>query len=317
MSTRTMATGSDGGGEVRARRTLPSTARSLRPAARGRSVGRRPRPAAVLGRGARLLVAIVVGLLFLLPIGWMVLTSVSSDADVFQFPPRLWPAWDLSHYVSAWKASPWLMYFGNTVFIAACVIVLVLVTSLLAGFAFAVMRFRGRSALFLVVMSVMMVPQTVLLIPNFLIAQQIGWYDTYLIQIVPWGASVFGIFLIRQFFSTLPTELFEAAEIDGAGPFRMLFSVAAPLAAPSLVLVGLNSFMGTWNSFVWPYIMTKSDSVRPIEVGLQAFYGADGTDWTSLCAAVSFTTLPVIVVFLFLQKYFVNGAYGTQGSVRG
>ncbi|MBW4093999.1 MAG: carbohydrate ABC transporter permease [Acidobacteria bacterium] len=265
----------------------------------------------------RMLTAIVVALVFLIPVFWMLLTSVSADGDIFTFPPKLWPAWDWSNYARAWNASPWMKYFSNTVLIAGCVVALTLATSLLAGFAFAVMRFRGRGLMFLVVMSVMMVPQTVLLIPNFIIAQQLGWYDTYLIQIIPWGASVFGIFLLRQFFVTLPRELFEAAELDGASPLRMLFSVAAPLAAPSLVLVGLNSFMGSWNSFVWPYIMTKSDSVRPIEVGLQAFYGTEGTDWTGLCAAVTFTTLPIIVLFLFLQKYFVTGAYGTQGSVRG
>ncbi|MFC0458360.1 carbohydrate ABC transporter permease [Arthrobacter liuii] len=272
------------------------------------------------GRVGRLLqpgAAIAVGLIFLVPIFWMLITSVASDADVFTFPPRLWPAWDFSNYAKAWGKSPWLTYFGNTVLIAGSVVLLVLITSLLAGFAFALMRFRGKGVLFLLVMSAMMVPQTVLLIPNFIMAQKLGWYDTYLIQIVPWGASVFGIFLLRQFFLTLPKELFEAAEMDGAGPLRMLFSVAAPLAAPSLVLVALNSFMGSWNAFVWPYIMTKSDAVRPIEVGLQAFYGTEGTDWTGLCAAVSFTTLPIIVLFLFLQKYFVTGVYGTQGSVRG
>lgn len=269
------------------------------------------------GRGTRAAAVVVVGALFVLPILWMLLTSVSADQDVFRFPPRLLPAWEWSNYARAWNRSPWLTYFGNTVVIAGAVVLLVLITSLLAGFAFAVMRFRGRNGLFLLVMSVIMVPQTVLLIPNFLIAQHLGLYDTYLIQILPFGASVFGIFLLRQFFVTLPRELFEAAEIDGAGPFRMLFSVAAPLAAPSLVLVGLNAFMGSWNSFVWPYIMTKSDGVRPIEVGLQTFYGSDGTDWTGLCAAVSFTTLPIIVLFLFLQRHFVNGVYGTQGSVRG
>ena len=294
--------------------------------------GRLPRPLRIAGRRTwripgnpngrvgRLLqpgAAVAVGLLFLVPILWMLITSVASDADVFTFPPRLWPAWDFSNYAKAWGKSPWLTYFGNTVLIAGSVVLLVLITSLLAGFAFALMRFRGKVFLFLLVMSAMMVPQTVLLIPNFIIAQKLGWYDTYLIQIVPWGASVFGIFLLRQFFLTLPKELFEAAEMDGAGPLRMLFSVAAPLAAPSLVLGALNSFMGSWNAFVWPYIMTKSDAVRPIEVGLQAFYGTEGTDWTGLCAAVSFTTLPIIALFLFLQKYFVTGVYGTQGSVRG
>ncbi len=295
---------------------------TARPSRSSRSGPRRPgqirgrygvRPGPLL----RPWVAAAVGFLFLVPILWMLITSVASDADVFIFPPRLWPAWDFSNYARAWGKSPWLTYFGNTVLIAGSVVLLVLITSLLAGFAFALMRFRGKGILFLLVMSAMMVPQTVLLIPNFIIAQKLGWYDTYLIQIVPWGASVFGIFLLRQFFLTLPKELFEAAEIDGAGSVRMLFSVAAPLATPSLVLVALNSFMGSWNAFVWPYIMTKSDAVRPIEVGLQAFYGTEGTDWTGLCAAVSFTTLPIIVLFLFLQKYFVTGVYGTQGSVRG
>jgi multiple sugar transport system permease protein len=276
---------------------------------------RRRRPSA--GRVVRALAVVVVAVLFLVPILWMFLTSVSADADVFQFPPKLWPAWQWSNYARAWEASPWARYFGNTVLIAGSVVLLVLITSLMAGFAFAVMRFRGRGPLFLLVMSVLMVPQTVLLIPDFVIAQRLGLYDTYLIQILPWGASVFGIFLLRQFFTTLPRELFEAAEIDGAGPVRMLFSVAAPLAAPSLVLVGLNAFMGSWNAFVWPFIMTKSESVRPIEVGLQTFFSADGTDWTGLCAAVTFTTLPVILLFLFLQRYFVAGVYGTQGSVRG
>ncbi len=201
--------------------------------------------------------------------------------------------------------------------IAACVVALVLATSLLAGFAFAVMRFRGRMIMFWTVMAVMMVPQTVLLIPDFLVAQKLGLYDTYLVQILPWAASVFGIFLLRQFFATLPPELFEAAEMDGAGPATILFRVAAPLARPSLVLVGLNAFMGSWSSFIWPYLMTQSDSIRPIEVGLETFYGANGTDWTGLSAAIVFTTLPIVVLFLFLQRYFVAGSYGMEGAVRG
>jgi len=243
--------------------------------------------------------------------------SFASPDDVYQFPPRFFGTVDPSNYARAWAARPWLRYFGNTVFIAACVVALTLATSLMAGFAFAVMKFRGRTVMFVACMAVMMVPQTVLLIPNFVIAKTLGLYDTYLVQILPWAASVFGIFLMRQFFETLPKELFEAAELDGAGTWNTLFRVAAPLSVPSMVLIALNSFMGSWNSFVWPYLMTRRDEIRPIEVGLQTFYGAEGTDWTGLCAAITFTTLPVIVLFLFLQKYFVHGAYGVEGSVRG
>lgn len=268
-------------------------------------------------RAIRQIVAVIIGLAFITPLLWTLLTSVSRQSDVFQFPPKLWPSWEWSNYARAWTAAPWLRYFGNTVFIAGFVVALVLATSLLAGFAFAVMKFRARGPLFLLVMSVMMVPHTVLLIPNFIIAQRLGLYDTYLIQILPWGASVFGIFLLRQFFTTLPRDLFEAAELEGAGPLRILFQIAAPLAKPSMVLVGLQTFMMSWNSFVWPYLMTKTDKIRPVEVGLQTFYGAEGTDWTALSAAITFTTVPIIVLFLFLQKYFVSGAYGVQGAVRG
>ena len=281
-----------------------------------------PRPARRRRRGpghhpVRTVLALVTAGLTLIPLAWTVITSVSTPEDVYRLPPRLWPSWDFSAYARAWDARPWPRYFANTVFIAGSVVALVLATSLLAGFAFAVMRFRGRTVLFWVVMSVMMVPETVLLVPNFIIAQRLGLYDTYLIQILPWAASVFGIFLLRQFFATLPRELFEAAELDGAGPLRILVSVAAPLARPALALVALNAFLGSWNSFVWPYFMTRRDEIRPIEVGLQAFYNAEGTDWPGLAAAVCFTTIPVIVFFLALQRNFVEGVSGLEGAVRG
>lgn len=260
--------------------------------------------------------ALLVGLLWLVPLLWMFLSSVSIDSDVYKVPPSLWPAWNWGNYVRAWAARPWPRYFANTVLIAISVVVFTLATSLLAGFAFALMRFRGSRVLFYIVMSVMMVPQTVLLIPNFILAHSTGLYDTYWIQILPWAASVFGIFLLRQTLSALPPEIFDAAELDGAGPVSMLVRIAAPLAVPSLILIGLNAFMGSWSSFVWPYLMTQNDAVRPIEVGLQAFYGAEGTDWTGLSAAVTFTTMPIMILFFCLQKYFVQGAFSTQGAVQ-
>ncbi|MFT8396175.1 carbohydrate ABC transporter permease [Propionibacterium sp.] len=260
--------------------------------------------------------ALLVALLWAIPLLWMFLSSVSTDSDVYRVPPTLWPSWHWENYARAWSSAPWLRYFGNTLFIALSVVILTLITSLLAGFAFALMRFRGSKVLFYIVLSVMMVPQTVLLIPNFILAHTTGLYNTYWIQILPWASSVFGIFLLRQTLSSLPQEIFDAAELDGAGAFSMLVRVAAPLTVPSLILIGLNSFMGAWGSFVWPYLMTQSNSVRPIEVGLQAFYGAEGTDWTGLSAAVTFTTVPIMILFFCLQRYFVQGAFSTQGAVQ-
>lgn len=278
---------------------------------------RRRRPRRWAGPVLRAVIAIAVGIVFVAPFCWVLITSVARNGDVYRFPPSLLPHWHFANYARAWDGAPWLRLFGNTLLIAVSTVVLALLTSLLAGFAFGVMRFRGRNVLFTVVLAVMMMPQTVLLIPDYVIAQLIGWLDSYWIQIIPWGASVFGIFLIRQFFAGLPEELFDAAELDGAGRLRMLWSVGMPLVRPALIIVGLQVFMGSWNSFLWPFIMTSSPSVQPIEVGLATFYGTQGTDWTGLSAAVTFTTIPVLVLFLALQRHFITGAYSAAGGVRG
>ena len=281
---------------------------------------RRPQRRRRGGRLTRIVVAVLVGIVFVFPFYWVVVTSLNSTGDMFGSPPPLIPHLYFANYVRAWAAAPWARYLLNTVLIACCTVVLCLVTSLMAGFAFGIMKFRGRGALFALVLSVLMIPQVVLLIPDYQIASDINWIDTYWIQIVPWGASVFGIFLVRQFFLNLPPELFEAAELDGAGRFRILFSVGAPLVRPALIIIALNTFMASWNSFLWPSVMDPTnDAVRPVEVGLYNFlYGsASGNDYTGLCAAVTFTTIPVLVIFLVLQRYFITGAFSAAGGVRG
>lgn len=281
---------------------------------------RRVRARRRAGRTTRVVVAVLVGIAFVFPFYWVVVTSLNSTGDMFSSPPPLVPHLYFDNYARAWAAAPWARYLLNTVLVACCTMVLALITSLMAGFAFGVMRFRGRGALFALVLSVLMIPQVVLLIPDYQIASDINWIDTYWIQIVPWGASVFGIFLVRQFFLNLPPELFEAAELDGAGRLRILWSVGAPLVRPALIIIALNTFMASWNSFLWPSVMDPTnDSVRPVEVGLYNFlYGsASGNDYTGLCAAVTFTTIPVLVIFLILQRYFITGAFSAAGGVRG
>jgi multiple sugar transport system permease protein len=279
---------------------------------RRRPGGRRRR------RTGRIVLAVLVGLAFLIPFYWVVVTSLNSNSDMYAYPPSLVPHFYWSNYVRAWHAAPWLRYLANTVLIAGCTVILCVLTSLLAGFAFGVMRFPGRRVLFALVLSVLMVPQVALLIPDFQIASFLGWLDTYWIQIIPWGASVFGVFLVRQFLVGLPQELFEAAELDGAGRLRILWSIGAPLVRPALIIIALNTFMGSWNSFLWPSIMAPTNAgVRPVELGLYNFLQASGTDYTGLCAAVTFTTLPVLVVFLLLQRYFISGAFSAAGGVRG
>lgn len=274
------------------------------------------------GRYARRALAVLIGVVFVFPFYWTVVISLGHPGEFSNFPPVLVPHWDWSNWSRAWHAAPWPRLFGNTILIASCTVVLCLATSLLAGFAFGVLRFPGRKVLSVVVLSVLMMPATVLIIPDYVLANDLHLLNTYWIQIIPWGASVFGIFLVRQFFLTMPAEILDAAALDGASRLRFLRSIGIPMVRPALVIVAINVFMGSWNSFLWPVIMTSSNmesasTVQPVEVGLSTFASAEGTDFPGLAAAVTFTTLPVMVFFLLLQRQFIRGALSAAGGVRG
>ena len=260
-------------------------------------------------------VVAVAALIALFPFYWMFVVSLLTTPDAYASTPKLFPDWDWSNYARAWETAPWGRYFVNSIFIAGATIVLALVTSLLAGYALGTMRFPGRQVLFVAVLGVLMIPFEATLIPNYLILTSLHWINTYQAQIIPFGVSIPGIFLLRQFFLSLPTSFWEAAQLDGCSRFGYLWRVAAPLARPSLAVVALQVFIGSWNAFLWPYIVTNTDALRPVEVGLASFVSADGTDPTALAAAAAFTTLPVLVVFLIAQRQFIEGisAGGTTG----
>lgn len=282
--------------------------------------GRRVRSALWRKRSRRFragLLALLIGVVFAFPFYWVIVTSFSSTNRVYQFPPDFLPGTVTGNYSRAWGEATWVRFFVNTVFIAGATVALVLITSLLAGFALGVTRFKGRELVLFGVLSILMIPKVVLLIPDYVVLSKLHWLDTYWAQIVPWGASVFGIFLLRQFFQSLPQEIVEAAELDGATQMQFLRTIAAPLARPALITIGLYVFIASWNSFLWPFIMTSSPKVQPIEVGLSTFYGTNGTDWTGLSAAVVFTTLPIMIVFMIAQRRLIEGASATTGGVKG
>lgn len=253
--------------------------------------------------------------LILFPFFWMVVVALNDEAHVYNFPPSFLPRWNFENFVTAWNAAPWPRYFFNTVFVAVSTTVLVLITSTLAGYAFASMSFRGKAFLFGVVLLVYMVPAEVTLVPNFIILSNLGWIDSYQAQIVPFAASVFGIFLMRQFFLGLPRDLWEAAQLDGCSHLRYLWTVAAPLARPPLVTIAVFHFVASWNAYLWPLIMANNDAVRPIQVGLNAFQGSEGTHPTLLAAGSLLTTIPILILFLFAQKQIVGGI--ASSGIRG
>ncbi|MCX6086172.1 MAG: carbohydrate ABC transporter permease [Caldiserica bacterium] len=267
----------------------------------------------------RVLLYLAIAALFILvvfPFYWMIVTSLQPQDAVFSVPPQLWPRHlTLQNYIDAWNAAPWLRYFGNTLFVAVASTLISLTTSSLAAFAFACINFKGKEALFSLVLSVMMIPAATTLIPNFLIIRTLGWYDKFYALIIPFAASVFGIFLLRQYFMSMPKELWEAAQIDGASRLRYFRSIALPLAKPAIVTIAINSFLGSWTSFLWPTVMTQSQNKQLIEVALNAFLGENGQQWSQLAAASVFTTVPIVVLFFFVQRQFIEGIGG--GGIKG
>lgn len=264
--------------------------------------------------------------LFLFPLYWMVVISLGTLQSVFVFPPILYPLGHLENYLAAvgltpdpstgqYLNIPWLRYFLNTIVVAVGGTLLVLATSILAGYAFASMPFPGKRVIFGLVLAIYMVPAEVTLVPNFIILAALHWIDSYQAQIVPFGASVFGIFLMRQFFLSLPNDLWEAAQLDGAGHLRFLWSIAAPLARPAIVTIAVFHFVASWNAFLWPLIVTNSDSYRPVQVGLQAFSYADATNPVLHAAGSLMVTLPILIMFLLAQRQIVGGiaASGIRG----
>lgn len=211
------------------------------------------------------------------------------------------------NYVLAWRAAPFGRYYANTVFISVTTTILELIVSAMAAYAFSWMNFPGKGILFSAFLATMMVPGEMLLVPNFITVTKFGWIDTYYALIVPWIVSVFSIFLMRQHFMSLPQELFDAARIDGSSHWRFLWQIVVPLSKPVVITTALLKFVGSWNAFLWVLIVTNSPKYRTLTVGLQTFSSEFGTLYNMLMAAATFSILPVVVIFLFTQKYFVRG----------
>ncbi len=254
-------------------------------------------------------VLLLAGAAVAFPFYWMLISSLKTASEATQIPPTLFPhAPTLANYPEVWRAEPFARYFANTVGVAGSVTLGVLITSSLAAHAFARMRFLGSRLLFIALLATLMIPFEVILIPDYLIVTQLHWDDTYLALIVPWIANVFGIFLLRQFFLGIPTELWEAALLDGCGHLAYLFRVAIPLARPGLSVVAIVTFLGSWNALLWPLVViTRRPELRPIQVGMQSFATGEFGSYLHLAmTAATITILPVVILFLIAQRQFVE-----------
>ena len=251
------------------------------------------------------------------PFYWMLTTAFKSFFEATQFPPTLFPReFHLENFVTAWGDAPWVGFFRNTFIIAGAVTLGELATSILAAYAFARMTFKGKGVIFMILLATYMIPSEATLIPNFVLVTKVMHIgDTLAVQIIPFLASVFSIFLLRQHFLSIPNELADAARVDGAGHLRFLRSVVLPLSVPVLVTVTLITALGVYDAFQWPLLVTNSDAVRPVQIGMAQFRTEFGAQYHLEMAAATFVIAPVVVVFLFAQRYLIQGVART--GIRG
>ena len=249
------------------------------------------------------------------PFVWLFATSLRSTGTVVSFPPVLIPhPPTLANYAGVWATMPLARFFANTVYITGVGILLTVVVSAMAGYPLARMRFPGRDVIFYAIVGSLMLPQHVGLILNFVTLMRLHMVDTYAAVYLPSAASVFGIFLLRQAYLTIPAEIEDAARIDGAGEFRLWGQIMLPLVAPALATLAIIEFSGYWNSFLWPLIVLKSPEKFPLAVGLLYLSGLFAYNTRYIAAGAVLMTLPTIVVFLALQRYFLRGI--TIGAVK-
>jgi ABC-type glycerol-3-phosphate transport system permease component len=252
-------------------------------------------------------VLIAGALLMSLPFIWMISSSLKAEQNVFQYPPQIIPDPVVWHnYVEALIYKPFALYVRNTVFLVAVNMFAVLLASSFVAYGFARIQFPGRDAWFIVVLATMMMPYYVLMVPLFVMFTRLGWIDTYLPLTVPFffGGGGFNIFLMRQFFRTIPAELTDAARIDGCNEFQIYWSIMMPLAKPALVSIGILIFLGTWNDFIGPLLYIKSPDLFTVSIGLAGFRSIMRSRWDLLMAAATAMTVPVVALFFAAQRYF-------------
>jgi multiple sugar transport system permease protein len=251
-------------------------------------------------------------IVMLIPLFWMVSTSLKPLADVFALPVEWWPAepqWN--NFVSAWNQYPFARYFMNSAFTGAAITIINVLLSGFAGYALAKFEFFGKQAIFLAILATLMLPIEVLMVPTFLIVKDLGWLNTYQALIIPSAAGAFGVFLMRQTMFHIPDSLIEAARIDGANELRIFFQILVPLVWPALLTLALLEFRESWDSFLWPLIVTSQADMRTVAVGLSMFQQQNVTTFNELMAMSSVAMLPMLVLFFFFQRAFIQGIAST------
>ncbi|ROR65203.1 carbohydrate ABC transporter permease [Agrococcus jenensis] len=282
------------------------------------TASRRRPPRQRAGMWARWLVLVVIALLFISPLVFMLLTSFKTRADATSLPPQWLPEeWTLQAYESILgaTATPVFTWFLNSMLAAALHAALVVVTATLAAYPLARMQFRGKGIVFGAVIATLLVPPVILIIPNYLIVSELGWLNSLMAVIVPTAASAFGVFLMRQFFLSLPPELEEAARLDGANPWSTFVHIILPLAKPAIATLALLAFLGNWNDFLWPVYVLFNPDVQTLPAGLATLQSANAVRYDLLMAGAVIASAPVLLLYVLLQRFIVEGV--SRSGIKG
>lgn len=269
-----------------------------------RSIRRRRRA----GQAIRTTIIGVGALVMLFPFAWMVATSLTTDAQLFATPPRLVPdPIDPGSYTRVAQTFPLWRWVANSVGVSVASTALQVLTSAMAAYVFSRFEFRGQRLLFGLYLATLMIPLQVLIVPLFIEVSRMGLQDTYAALLLPLIASPFGVFLLRQFFMTLPREIEEAARIDGAGHWQVFTRIVLPMSKPALATLTVFAFMAAWNSFLWPLVAINSESLMTLPLGLSQLHGRFTTEWNLVMAGSTVSVIPIVALYLAAQKYVIQG----------
>lgn len=274
------------------------------------------RIAHVLGKIALYTLLTVAAIVILFPLYTGFVTSLLSAKNLDTYPPKLIPVdFQWQNYKEALRMAPLLRFVFNSFVQSGGVMISQLVLASLAAFAFAFLPFKGKQFVFMVFLSTMMIPWEATIIPNYLFIQKIGWDDTYLGLIAPFMATAFGTFLIRQFFMSLPRDLYDAAIIDGCSNVRYLLTIAAPLARPALGTLAVYSFLQTYNQYFWPLLITNSTNMRTVQIGIKMLQEFEREAWNVVMAGVVIVMIPTLALFILANRQLIRGL--TAGALKG
>lgn len=258
---------------------------------------------------------LIIAFIFLFPIFWVLVSSLKPQSELFTYPLTILPhRLTLENYVNAFASGDFITYYKNSIFVSVVATLVTITINVMAGYALSKFWFRGRDLIFYIMVGTLMIPLQAIMIPIFLLLKNMGLLNSLWGIIIPPAATPTGVFLARQYLQTIPDSFIEAARIDGAGEFRIFTMIIVPLAKPIIATIAIFSFMWRWNDFLWPFIVISAKKKMTLQLALSNFVGQFQINWGNLLAMTVVTMIPMIVVFLVLQKYFVKGL--TAGGVK-